>query len=61
MTVLEIIKKFELEDFDKYYKNAFGEPRDLAFKFEELKNMEVKGVDINFPTGEVTITLQTIR
>ena len=60
MTVLEIIKEFHLEDYDKHYKNVFGNSRDIAFSLEELKHMEVKAVSVNFPTMEATITLKTV-
>lgn len=59
MTVIEVIKKFGLEDFSKYYKNANGTPRNVSFPLMELVDLEVKGIDVNFPTNEVTITLKT--
>lgn len=61
MTVIEIIKKYGLEDFDKRYKNLLGESRDTAFPLDELKNMEVKGVKVDIPTMEAVIILQTVR
>jgi len=59
MTVLELINKYDLGDFDKHYKNLYGNLRDTAFSLEELKQIEVKAVSINFPTMEATITLKT--
>ena len=59
MTVLEVINKYDLGDFDKHYENLHGNSKDLAFSLEELKGMEVKAVSINLPTMEATITLKT--
>lgn len=56
MTVLEIIKKYNLEDFEKDYNNQYGNFCNLI-KLEDLKNMEVKGININFPTNHVQITI----
>ena len=56
MTVIEVVRKYELELFRKEYKNQYGNPCNLI-NLDELKDMEVKGVDINFPTNQVTITI----
>lgn len=57
MTVIEIIKKYGLEDYDKHYKNVYGNSCDLEFSIEELAKKKVKAIDINFPTEEVAITI----
>lgn len=56
MTVLEIIKKYSLEDYAKDYKNQYGNFCNLV-NLDELKGMEVKSIDIHFPTNHVTITV----
>jgi hypothetical protein len=56
MTVLELVKNYGLGDFDKHYKNQYGNSCDLMNIFK-LKDMEVKGISINFPTKEATITV----
>lgn len=61
MTVIEVVKKYDLGDYSKHYKNLLGNSRDTAFPITELKDMEVKSIDINFPTQEATITLKTFR
>lgn len=61
MTVIEVIKKYGLEDFKKSYKNVFGEARDTFYNLKTLANIEVKGISINFPTSQVTITLKTLE
>ena len=56
MTVVETIKKYGLELFEKSYQNQYGNfcnPMNL----EELKDAEVKSIDIHFPTNHVTITI----
>ena len=55
MTVIEVVKKYELEDYEKHYKNQYGNARDLI-PIDKLMHMKVKGISINFPTQEVTIT-----
>jgi hypothetical protein len=59
MTVLEVVRTYNLELYAKHYKNVLGNSRDVAFPLAELTNMEVKSVSINFPTNEATITLLT--
>lgn len=56
MTVIEVIRKYGLEDFKKTYRNQYGNSCNLM-KLDKLAQMEVKGVGINFPTQEVTITI----
>lgn len=56
MTVIEIIKKYGLEDFEKEYHNQYGNLCNLI-NLDDLKNMEVKSIAINFPTQSVTITV----
>lgn len=56
MTVLEIIKKYELEDYDKSYKNVYGNSCNLI-NLDELKEIEVKDIYINLRTNTATITI----
>ena len=56
MTVIEIIRKYGLQDFDKSYKNQYG--NDCNFiPLDYLPTMEVKSISINFPTNTVQITV----
>lgn len=57
MTVIEIIRKYKLEDFQKDYKNQYGDYCGVKFPLNELAQMQVKSVDINFPTNHVIITI----
>lgn len=59
MTVTELINQYNLAGYEKHYLNLYGNSRDTSFPLSELKDMEVKGVSINFPTKEATITLRT--
>ena len=56
MTVIEVVRKYGLEDFSKHYRNQYGNSCD-TMDIMKLKDMEVKGISINFPTNEVTITI----
>lgn len=56
MTVIETIKKYGLEDYSKTYNNQYGSFTNLL-PLNELAQMEVKGIAINFPTNQVTITV----
>ena len=58
MIVIELIKKYGLEDYKKQYKNVYGNQVDVtSLTFAELVAKEVKGVYINFPTKECDITI----
>ena len=56
MKVSEVIRNHGLEDFTRTYRNQYGNLCHLIY-FDELANMEVKSVNINFPTKEATITV----
>lgn len=56
MTVIETVKKYGLELFEKEYQNQYGNSCNLM-NLEELKNMEVKSINIHFPTNHATITI----
>lgn len=56
MTLIEVIKKYGLEDFAKFYHNQYGCSCNLK-NLDKLKHMEVKAVSINFPAKEATITI----
>ena len=56
MTVIEVIRNYGLRKFEKTYKNQYGNSCNLIDLYE-LAQMEVKGISINFPTKEVTITV----
>lgn len=61
MTVIEVVKKYELGEYKKSYKNCLGGDVSVSFNLEELAQMEVKGVYVNFPTDEAIITIRTLR
>lgn len=56
MTVIEVVRNYGLENFEKTYKNQYGNSRNLI-PLDKLPTLEVKGISINFPTKEVTITV----
>ena len=56
MTVIEVVKKYGLEDFSKEYNNQYGNFCNLI-PLNKLMYMEVKAISINFPTNQVTITV----
>lgn len=56
MTVIEVVRKYGLEQFDKAYVNQFGFPRNLI-PLRELVDMVAIGVSINLNTNEATITI----
>lgn len=56
MTVIEAIRRYELEDFEKTYNNQYGNFCNLI-PLDKLPQMEVKGISINFPTKQVKITV----
>lgn len=56
MKVIEVIRKYGLEDFKKDYKNTLGNSYNLV-NIDSLKEMEVKSININFPNKEVEITV----
>ena len=56
MTVIEVIRKYGIEDFEKTYKNQYGNSRNLI-PLDKLPKMECKGIHINFPTKEAEITV----
>ena len=56
MTVIEIVKKYGLEDFAKDYNNQYGNFCNLI-PLKDLMKLEVKAININFPTNHVTITV----
>lgn len=56
MTVIEVIEKYGLGDFEKQYKNQYGQSCNLI-PLNYLPQMQVKNININFPTNQVTITI----
>lgn len=56
MTVLEVVKKYGLEDFTKHYDDVYG-CRCNLLNLDDLKTRRVKAIRINFPTKEATITI----
>ena len=56
MKVIEVIRKYSLEDFKKDYKNTLGNSYNLV-NIDSLEDMEVKSININFPNKEVEITV----
>lgn len=60
MTVLEAVKKYDLEDFKKSYLNK----RAIYVNFiplDELKNLDVLGVDIDLERHKALIKIDTLR
>ena len=60
MTVLEVVKKYDLANFSKHYENIFGEDRDLL-PINDLMNMEVKSISLNFFIRTATIIIATFH
>ena len=56
MKVVEVVRKYGLEDFKKTYKNPLGNSYNLI-NISELSEMEVKSVNIHFPTKSAEITV----
>lgn len=57
MTVLEAVKKYELENSSKRYKDQYGDTHACDIPLDELMNLEVKSVQI-FPfynEAEITV------
>ena len=56
MTVIELVRKYGLEDFAKSYKNVYGNAVNLK-NLDELARTEVKSVSVNLlaNTAEITI------
>lgn len=57
MTVIEVIKEYNLEDYPKHYKNPYGNYIDLKYPLDTLAKMEVKDIYINLRTKEAEITI----
>lgn len=57
MNVLEVVKAYNLADFDKTYKNVYGNCVDLSFSIDELSKLEVKDLYINLKERTATITV----
>ena len=62
-TVAEIIEKFGLEDFDKWYRDVDGRwyntPKPPYEPIIDLNNMLVKNIFINLLKKEATFTIIT--
>jgi hypothetical protein len=56
MTVIDIIETYGLEGFEKEYQNQYGNFCD-QIPLSKLRYMEVKSINIHFPTNSVTITI----
>lgn len=57
MTVLETIRKYGLEDYEKKYTNQYGNRVDTAFPLQDLIYKEVKSLYIHFPTNSCEIVV----
>lgn len=57
MTVLELVKTYQLGDFSKNYHNVYGNCVDLKYPIDKLITMEVKDVYINLKSHEARITI----
>ena len=56
LTVFDVIVKYNLEEFDKSYCTQYGNACMEEDKFK-LAEMEVKSINIHFPTKHVQITV----
>lgn len=57
MTVLDLVKTYNLGDYSKHYHNVYGNCIDTKYPIDTLATMEVKDVYINLKTHEATITI----
>ena len=55
MKLAEVIKKYDLAEFEKTYKNPNGNRVDISLK--EIAELDVKDVYINFMTKTATISV----
>jgi hypothetical protein len=55
-TVVEVVEKYNLHDFEKSYFNQYGMQCNLI-PLNEFVKMEVKSINIHFPTNSVSITI----
>ena len=60
MTVLEAVKKYDLEDFKKSYLNK-REKYANFIPLDKLKNLDVLGVDIDLKNRKALIKIDTLR
>lgn len=60
MTVLEAVKKYDLEDFKKTYLNK-REKYANFIPLDKLKNLDVLGVDIDLVNRKALIKIDTLR
>lgn len=52
--VLEVVKEFHLELFDKEYRDIYYNDSH-SINLQELKNLEVRNIDINFRMNKAII------
>lgn len=57
MTVLEVVKTYHIEDFEKDYKNVYGNCINTKYPLDKLAKMDVKDVYINLMIKTATITV----
>ena len=55
--VIEVVKKMNLEMFDKFYKDVNGRWHNTDTPLADLGNTFVKDVYINFPMEQATFTI----
>ena len=56
MKVMEVIKRYGLEDCSIEYHNQYGNFVSSSQK-ENIMNANVKAISINFPTNQCTLTI----
>ncbi len=54
MKVIDVIKEFHLELFDKEYRDIYYNDSH-SINLQILKNLEVRNIDINFKTNKAII------
>lgn len=57
MNLIEVIKMYHLEDFQKQYKNPYGNDISIKYPLDTLAKMEVKDMYINLKMNTATITI----
>lgn len=58
MTVMDVLRKQDLIDFDVTYENQYGTPCQCDLKdMAKFMNQRVKSLHIHYPTNSCTITV----
>jgi len=60
MKVIELVREYHLELFEKTYKDVYGITHNLV-NLKELAQLEVRDVNINFKINKATICVLDIE